>query len=157
MIKLLSFFILFTCSSSLKVSVNTRNVNNLYDLNRKTILDLGNTFRNTTYYPESDVTIVKKLSDNSVKLEPILVLPGLDMSGLSVYTNVIRASGNRDAYIILAGYDKNQTLQELCGCVSNYMISKNLKDVVILGESFGGLMALFLTNKIKNRVSHIVL
>ena len=158
MIKLISFFIInyVFISSSLKVSINTKNVNNLHNINRKTILDLGNTFRNTTYYPESDVTIVKKLGNSSIKLEPIIVLPGLDMSGLSVYTNVIRASENRDAYIILAGYAKTQTLQELCGCVSNYIISKNLKEIVIIGESFGGLMALFLASKVRKRVSHIV-
>ena len=130
---------------------------NLYELNRKTILDLGSSFKNMTHYTESDVTIVKRNSDSIRKLGPVLVLPGLDMSGLSVFPNVVRAGQKRDSYIVLAGYSKNQTLEELCDVVVNFVVSNRLEDITIIGESFGGLMALSVSSIIKQRISHMIL
>ena len=133
---------------------------NLYDLKRKTILDLGSSFKNVTHYVKSDVTIVKRNSDsdtNTRNLGPILVLPGLDMSGLSVFPNVVRAGEKRDSYVVLAGYSKNQTLEELCDCVVNFVVSNLLEDITMIGESFGGLMALSVSNIIRQKISHIIL
>jgi len=82
---------------------------------RKTVLDLRNLLKNHTHFSETDITISTVVRDNvetkSPKNSPVFFLPGLDMPGLSVYPNMIRASDNRDVYVGLAGYSHVQTLK----------------------------------------------
>ena len=125
---------------------------------RKTVLDLGTLFKNDTYYSESDVTISSITNVNGIgpKNRPIFFLPGLDMSGLSIYPNVVRASEDRDVYLILAGYGKIQTLSEFSHCIDRYLKSSNITEISIVGESFGGVLAAYVSCDLKKKVKSVL-
>jgi len=134
------------------------NARNLYNIERKTILDLGSSFQNVTYYQEDDVTVVKKECFSQIKGNgPVIFLPGVDMSGLSVYPSTVRLSETRNSYIILAGYSKDQNIEQLCNRVVEYIVKNDLTDIVLVGESFGGLMAVKLSGTLNKRLSHVLL
>lgn len=132
-------------------------IQNLYGINRKTVLDLGNSFKNVTHHYDHDVTFVKRSSSSDTNLGPVFVIPGLDMAGLSLYPNFIRASEERDIFIVLAGYSKQQNFETLCDCIVNFIISEGMKDVVLVGESFGAIMAIYVENKIHRKISSLII
>ena len=152
---------LISCIVLFLVSCNGFIVNMNIDVHkceRRTILDLGTLFNNDTYYSESDVTISSITTINGIgpKNRPILFLPGLDMSGLSIYPNIIRASEDRDVYLLLAGYGKIQTLCDLSQCVDRYLESSNINEISIVGESFGGVLAAYISCDLKKKVKSVL-
>lgn len=133
---------------------------NLYDINRKTVLDLGNSFKNVTHFAEHDITIVKRESSTPQhvrNLGPVVIVPGLDMTGLSIFPNAIRLSEKRDVIIILAGYSKQQSLKTLCDCLVTYIVSQDMNSVALVGESFGAIMSILIENRLRKRISSMIL
>lgn len=131
---------------------------NVYSIPRKTILDLGDSFVNSTHDVNLDVTVVTRDYMGYVKNKgPVIFLPGLDMSGLSIYPNAIRASDERDVIVFLAGYSRNQTLDQLSEKVVDYISSKDLKDIILVGESFGGVLAIDCASQIRKRITKMIL
>jgi pimeloyl-ACP methyl ester carboxylesterase len=129
----------------------------IHSIPRKTILDLGDAFVNSTYYEDLDITVATRSSNKFSDRGPVIFLPGLDMSGLSIYPNMIRASEERDVIVFLAGYDRNQTLHEISERVVKYISSNSIKDILLIGESFGGLLAIKCSSRIKKRLKKIIL
>jgi pimeloyl-ACP methyl ester carboxylesterase len=137
------------------VSVNKKSL--IYSIPRKTILDLGDAFVNSTYYEDLDITVATRNSNIVSDRGPVIFLPGLDMSGLSIYPNMIRAAEERDIIVFLAGYDRNQTLNEISERVVKYISSNRIKDILLIGESFGGLLAIKCSSRIKKRLTKMIL
>ena len=156
------FFFIFSLANGLiipfcsKSEIPKKN-NNLYGIKRKTVLDLGDSFRNVTHHYDHDVTFVKRNSSSNGTLGPVLVIPGLDMAGLSMYSNFIRASEERDIFIVLAGYSKEQRFETLCDCVVDFIISEGMKDVVLVGESFGAVVAIYVENRLHKCLSSLIM
>lgn len=135
-----------------------KTVSSIYSRTRKTVLDLGSSFKNLTHYIEMDVTVARmNCTGNHGGGGPVIFLPGLDMSGLSIYPNAIKASENRDVIVLLAGYSRNQTTKELSDLVVQYIVDSNMKDIVLVGESFGGVLAVDSVIQIRERVSQMIL
>jgi len=125
---------------------------------RKTILDIDNTFSNVTYFSEYDITISKRESICGEKNESIFVFPGIDMSGFSFFPNSIKTSVYKNTYVVLAGYSKKQTLYDIVNCVNQFIKSKKIKNITIVGESFGGIVAIYMCNSLRyNNVSSLIL
>jgi len=124
---------------------------------RKTILDLDNTFKNVTYFGDYDITISKRESIADSK-ESVFVFPGLDMSGFSFFPNSIKSSVHKDTYIVLAGYSKKQTLYDIVYCVQKFIKSEKIKNITFVGESFGGIVAIYTCNSLRNNhISSLIL
>lgn len=142
----------------MKPVVGLYNTDNTYSMSRKTILDLDDSFINSTHYTDLDLTVaIKNSSTNKNDIGNVIFLPGLDMSGLSLYSNAIRASEERNVIVFLAGYSRNQTLQDLTDRVVNYISHNEFKDITLIGESFGGVLAIKCIPRIKKRVKKLIL
>jgi len=130
-------------------------------VSRKTILDIGDTFRNNTYDHVTDITIATR--DSSCKNDRVapkghvFFLPGIDMSGLSCVSDGITVSERRNVSVVLAGYGTTLSLDSLSQYVADHIRKNNMTDVVLIGESFGGVLALDVSSRLPGIVSKMVL
>lgn len=149
-------FLIFNFINGFTINPPKSNLN-LYELNRKTVLDLGDSFKNVSHNFDHDITFVKRNSTSNVQNGPMVVIPGLDLSGLSLYANAIRASETREVYIMLAGYSREQTFNNLLYYAIKYIIDEDMKDVVLVGESFGAILTISIENRIRERIDSLIL
>ena len=131
--------------------------NNLFT--RRTILDIGidRKFKNDTYFQNFDITVARRTTLSKNKLSPLLVLPGVDMSGLSIFPNLLRLGIDRDVHVLLAGYQKNQTIGDIISCSEKYIKQSNITTFNVVGESFGGVVAVSLCKYLSNKIESVIL
>ncbi len=113
---------------------------------KKTMLDIGPRFTNHTYFQNEDITVVS----SSPMISPpetdacALILPGLDMSGLSVYPHVTALSQKKmRTYTFVSGDRETIGLEKMVRCVHEF-VDDNLRglDVTLIGESCGAIVAI---------------
>jgi pimeloyl-ACP methyl ester carboxylesterase len=121
---------------------------------RKTILNFPG-LQNVTHIDHLDITFVNNLEENSItKLQKktLLYLPGLDMSAVSFYPNFLSMRSEYNIHTLVSGFNTNATFDDLNFYISKY-ITDTIKtnDLIIIGESFGALPAICITNKLQNK------
>ncbi len=121
---------------------------------RKTILNFPG-LQNATHIEHLDLTFVNNLdetSTNKLKKKSILYLPGLDMSAVSFYPHFLSMRSEYNIHSVVSGFSTNATFDDLCFYINKY-ITDTIKynELIIIGESFGALPAIYLTNRIQHK------
>jgi pimeloyl-ACP methyl ester carboxylesterase len=128
---------------------------------RKTILNFPGMI-NTTYIQEYDLTFVTNIpeidneffipyiSKKTDKKKALFYLPGLDMSAISFYPYYLHMDNEYDIHTIVSGFNSTSSYTDICYIVKNY-INRNInKELIIMGESFGALVAIETIIQIQN-------
>lgn len=121
---------------------------------RKTIVNV-NGFVNETYFPNEDITFVRYDQQLSITKPTIIFIPGLEFSGLSLvqYANELKDHCNM---VFVCSGDKPSIVKydDIVHLVKHYIDKKMMEEVIIVGESFGAVVALgvatFYPSKIKS-------
>lgn len=109
---------------------------------KKTLLDTGPMFTNHTYFRNDDITVVSQ-HPSTISKTCAVVLPGVDMSGLSVYPHVKALSRNMQTYTFVSGDRHDIDLDDMVRCVYEF-IDASLQgfEVTLIGESSGAIVAI---------------
>lgn len=107
-----------------------------------TLLDLPQ-FNKFSHISNDLIVAHKSGIDNS---KCVFFIPGLDMSGLSIYPSIMRVS-DIDTYTLISKDENHTNLEEVCSSVSNFIKDLNYDEFFFVGESCGAIVCI---NSIKN-------
>jgi pimeloyl-ACP methyl ester carboxylesterase len=123
---------------------------------RKTILNFPGLV-NSTYISKYDLTFVNNIQTNNTfhpifnqKQKALLYIPGLDMSAISFYPYYLNMNKDYDIYTIVSGFNTTCNYFDICNVVKNYIYYNIHKELIIIGESFGALVAINIILQIQN-------
>jgi N-formylmaleamate deformylase len=98
------------------------------------------------------------------KGQPIILIPGATCSGAEWDETVAHYKGKYQCHVLtLAGYAGTKPLQnapylpEIKDQVARYIADHDLRNVVIVGHSIGGFLALCLASEMKDRLQKVVI
>jgi pimeloyl-ACP methyl ester carboxylesterase len=124
-----------------------------FDNKRYSILNFPDFF-NHTYINEYDLTFVTNFDNKNnfkskIKKKQLLFIPGLDMTAIGFYPTSLMLKEDYDIHTLVTGLNTTVKFNEIATSVEKY-INKNInKEIVIIGESFGAIVAIYITNKIQ--------
>ncbi|MCF6300919.1 MAG: alpha/beta hydrolase, partial [Proteobacteria bacterium] len=114
-------------------------------------------------------TIVETQQPQPIKIEtigrgkPIFYLPGFTVSGSIWKETVENLTLKRKSYLIsYAGFNGNQPIEmpwydNIKSTIIKYIKDNNLNDIIIIGHSMGGNLAVDIASELPNRVSQMVI
>ncbi|KAG5192174.1 hypothetical protein JKP88DRAFT_250994 [Tribonema minus] len=107
---------------------------------RRTIVDLPD-FHNQTYYPSADVTFAAPASrPHSLHKPTCIFIPGVEFSALSTAQYAPSLRDTLNLAFMCCGHRENTRFEDLREALASYIGNK--RGVVLVGESFGALLAL---------------
>lgn len=121
---------------------------------RKSILNFPGFF-NVTHNIEHDFTFVSSIcpcNKHENKKKNILYLPGIDFTAISFYPYYLSLKSEYNIHTAVAGLNSKITFTEICKLIEDYMDRYINNDVIIIGESFGALPAIYITNKLEKKL-----
>jgi len=125
-------------------------------IHKKTILDMGDKFKVSSYFENEDMTVVSHGNKTSKKCA--IFLPGIDMSGLSVYPHVMGLSENVSTYTFISHDLKLPNVSEMVKCIVYFIDGmNNYEEITIIGESCGAILALNSMGKCTKNVNRVIL
>jgi len=125
-------------------------------LNKKTLLDLGDDFKISSYFENEDMTVVSHGNKSSNKCA--IFLPGIDMSGLSVYPHIIGLSEDISTYTFVSHDLKLPDITEMVRCIGYFIDGMNdYEEITLVGESCGAILALNSMGKCSKTITKLVL
>lgn len=121
---------------------------------RKSIVNLPGMV-NITHNAEHDLTFVSSLcecSKHENKKKNILYIPGIDFTAVSFYPYYLSMKSEYNIHTVVAGLNSKITFTEMCKLIEDYIDKYISNDVIIVGESFGSLPAIYITNKLEKKL-----
>ena len=121
---------------------------------RKSILNFPGMF-NITHNVEHDFTFVSTIcpcNKHENKKKNILYFPGIDYTAVSFYPYYLSLKSEYNIHTTVAGLNSKITFTEMCKLIEDYIDKYISNDVIIIGESFGALPAIYITNKIEKKL-----
>jgi len=123
---------------------------------KKTLLNLGTDFKVSSYFENEDMTVVSHGDRSSKKCA--IFLPGIDMSGLSVYPHIMGLSEKVQTYTFVSHDLKLPDIGEMVKCLLYFIDNMEYYDEIILvGESCGAILALNILGKCTQPITKIIL
>lgn len=119
---------------------------------RKSIVDIPG-FKYDARYLESDMSVAVR-DEEEPDAPTVIFLPGIEMSCLSSLQH--RVPSYKAAYVC-AGPRAVTPYSEMCDRVEEYVRSRGLSRVVLVGESFGSLLALSVADRLGGIVKLVVI
>lgn len=86
-----------------------------------------------------------------------LYLPGLDGRGLSAAAQYADLAATFDLHRLTVGVEDRSTFSELTDAVLEFLTDEDLREVTLIGESFGGLLAPAVALRASDRIRALVL
>jgi len=127
----------------------------LFKSSKKTLLDLGDHFQVSTYFKNEDITVV---SHGDPSKKRVIILPGIDMSGLSVYPHIMRLSEEFRTYTLISHDLKKPDISDIVKCTIDVINDDNMYDeTIVIGESCGAIIALNCIRNCKKMLKKVIL
>eukprot|EP01041_Mallomonas_annulata_P009671 gene9671-20113_t len=108
------------------------------------------------YVPPVDTIKFSRLNENSTSDELLLYLPGIDGIGSYSLNTLSNLSADFDVWQMGASPDDRTSFMDLTNIVMDFINSQN-KSTILMGESLGCILTLYITTRSPSLISKIIL
>ncbi len=150
-------FVPTSIMTSIRKNDNSKLVSECHS--RKIYSDLDPKFLNVTYCSGSDVTILHRCDKQTSKSRNIMLFGGIEGSILNTYPYASTLALENNVFLVT--FQNTSSVRDMMDCIIPFVKAKRLKNMIVVGESFGAIPAFALCKDLKARnlrtyIDHVI-